>query len=92
MLRDPKILILDEPTSALDRENEQRVMGILDDIMGSCTIIMVAHRLNTIRNFDSIAVLESGRVAEQGTYDELIEKNGLFCSMLEEPQEQQASN
>ena len=92
LLRDPKILILDEPTSALDRENEQRVMGILDDIMGSCTIIMVAHRLNTIRNFDSIAVLESGRVAEQGTYDELIEKNGLFCSMLEEPQEQQASN
>ena len=86
LLRDPKILILDEPTSALDRESEQRVLGILDDIMGTCTIIMVAHRLNTVKRFDSIAVLDNGVVAEQGTYDELIAGGGLFCRMMEEPE------
>jgi ATP-binding cassette subfamily B protein len=86
LLRDPKILILDEPTSALDRESEQRVLGILDDIMGTCTIIMVAHRLNTVKRFDSIAVLDNGVVAEQGTYDELIAAGGLFCRMMEEPE------
>ena len=52
--------------------------------MGTCTVIMVAHRLNTVRNFDSIAVLENGRVAEKGTYDELVAKNGLFCRILKE--------
>ena len=85
LLRDPKILILDEPTSALDRESEQRVLGILDDIMGTCTIIMVAHRLNTIKRFDSIAVLDNGVVVEQGTYDELVGREGLFFRMMEEP-------
>ena len=84
LLRDPRILVLDEPTSALDSKNEQKVLEILDDIMGTCTVIMVAHRLNTVRNFDSIAVLENGRVAEKGTYDELVAKNGLFCRILKE--------
>lgn len=73
------------PTRALDRESEQRVLGILDDIMGTCTIIMVAHRLNTIKRFDSIAVLDNGVVAEQGTYDELVGREGLFFRMMEEP-------
>ena len=84
LLRDPKILILDEPTSALDRENEQRVLEILDCIMGSCTVIMVAHRLDTVKNFDCVAVLENGTVAEKGTYEELAAKGGLFCRMLKE--------
>ena len=84
LLRDPSIIILDEPTSALDQENEQRIVDILKDINGSCTIIMVAHRLNTIKNFDSIAVLSEGKIVQQDTFNNLLNSNELFRQMKEE--------
>ncbi len=74
-------MILDEPTSALDNENEQRVKEILSGIKGKCTIIMIAHRLTTVQDFDSIAVLESGRIVEQGSYEELMAMDGVFRKM-----------
>lgn len=79
LLRDPAIMILDEPTSALDSENEQRIKEILKRIQGRCTIIMIAHRLTMVENFDNIVVLEKGKIAEQGTYTHLMsQKDGLF--------------
>ena len=76
LLRDPAIMILDEPTSALDSENELRIKEILKKIQGRCTIIMIAHRLTMVENFDNIIVLEKGEIAEQGTYAQLMAKEG----------------
>ena len=83
LLRNPSVIILDEPTSALDRENETRVVDILNDISGSCTVIMVAHRMGTIRNFDSIAVLRGGTIVGKGTYDNLLQDCPLFRELAE---------
>ncbi len=83
LLRDASIIILDEPTSALDRENELRVREILRKINGTCTIVMIAHRLDTIKNFDNIVVLEEGKIAEQGTYKDLSTHNGAFQRLRE---------
>ncbi|MBO6000607.1 MAG: ABC transporter ATP-binding protein, partial [Spirochaetales bacterium] len=76
LLRDPAIMILDEPTSALDSENELRIKEILRKIQGRCTIIMIAHRLTMVEHFDNIIVLEKGFIAEQGTYTQLMAKEG----------------
>ena len=66
LLRDPAVVILDEPTSALDRESEERIMEILKDISGTCTIVMVTHRLSTAEGFDSVVVLDHGTIVPQG--------------------------
>ena len=76
----PKILILDEATSALDNRTQQQVSEALDQL--KCTRIVIAHRLSTIRNCDRILVLNQGRIQEQGTYDELIAKNGFFAELI----------
>ncbi len=75
----PKILIFDEATSALDNITQKQVTDALDAL--KCTKIIVAHRLSTIKNCDRIIVLDKGVIAEEGTYDELIRKNGLFAKM-----------
>ena len=82
--KNPEILILDEATSALDTESEKLVQEALDRLMKNRTTLIVAHRLSTIRNADTIVVLSKGSVAEQGTHHELIDKKGLyfnFCSL-----------
>ena len=76
----PKILILDEATSALDNRTQQQVSEALDQL--KCTRIVIAHRLSTIRNCDRILVLNQGWIQEQGTYDELIAKNGFFAELI----------
>ncbi|CAI5957509.1 unnamed protein product [Closterium sp. NIES-65] len=75
LLRRPRVLLLDEATSALDAESEALVQGALDRLIaeGGRTIVLVAHRLSTVRNADSICVLEGGRVAEHGTHEQLLE-------------------
>jgi ABC-type multidrug transport system fused ATPase/permease subunit len=81
VVRNSPILILDEPTAALDPEAEKIVMQALENLMKGRTLITIAHRLSTLADADKILVLREGRVAEQGTHDELIEKNGLYADL-----------
>ena len=76
----PKVLFFDEATSALDNRTQRQVSEALD-AMG-CTRIVIAHRLSTIKHCNRILVMEDGKIAESGTYDELIEKNGLFAALV----------
>ena len=80
-LKDPAILILDEATSALDNATEILIQDALDELCHGRTTIVVAHRLSTIQNADEIAVIEEGRVAECGTHDALLEKNGVYAAL-----------
>ncbi|ONK69766.1 uncharacterized protein A4U43_C05F26490 [Asparagus officinalis] len=81
ILRNPTILLLDEATSALDAQSEQIVKEALDRIMVGRTTLVVAHRLNTIKNLDSIAFLREGKVVERGTYAQLMSKRGDFFNL-----------
>lgn len=83
ILKDPKILLLDEATSALDAESEHRVQQALEYLMQGRTTVIIAHRLATIRNVDSIAVLDGGRLVAQGTHDELLESSVLYRRLSE---------
>ena len=76
----PRIIIFDEATSALDNITQKTVCETLDGL--KCTRIIVAHRLSTIKNCSRIIVLDGGKVAEDGTYDELISKGGLFSELI----------
>jgi len=78
LLRDPPILILDEATSALDTESERLVQQAIDRLMAQRTVLVIAHRLATVRDADEIVVLDAGRVAERGTHDELFRAGGLY--------------
>lgn len=76
----PKILMFDEATSALDNLTQKTVSESLDGL--KCTRIVIAHRLSTIRQCDRIVVLDKGKIIEDGTYDELLEKNGFFAELV----------
>ena len=77
----PSILILDEATSALDNVTQKKVTDALDSL--NCTRIVIAHRLSTIRDCDRIVLLSGGRIAEEGTYDELMARGGKFASLVQ---------
>ena len=77
----PKILIFDEATSALDNKTQRQVSEALDSL--HCTRIVIAHRLSTVRNCDRILVMDKGGIAEEGSYEELISKNGYFAGLVE---------
>ena len=81
-LQRPEILILDEPTSALDRQTETEVMERLKRVMHGKTTLIATHRLETVMRADLIYVLDQGRVAEVGTHDELMARQGLYHSMV----------
>lgn len=82
LLHDPRILILDEATSALDTETEKQIQDALSRISKNCTTIAIAHRLSTLRNATRLVVLDKGRVAEVGTHDELIAKEGIYYGLV----------
>lgn len=83
ILKDPAILILDEATSALDSESEKLVQDALNELMENRTTIIIAHRLATIRNVDTIYVLKDGEIAESGKHDELILKDeGIYANLV----------
>ncbi|MCC3647186.1 ABC transporter ATP-binding protein [Cytobacillus firmus] len=80
-LKNPPILILDEATSALDTETEQIIQTALNELAVNRTTLVIAHRLATIRNADRVVVVTEDGIAEEGTHDELIEKNGIFAGL-----------
>lgn len=82
ILRDPPVLILDEATSALDTRTERAVQEAIDALSANRTTLTIAHRLSTIRGADQIVVLESGQVAERGTHDDLLERNGRYAALV----------
>lgn len=82
ILRDPPVLILDEATSALDTRTEHAVQQAIDALSAGRTTITIAHRLSTVRDADQIVVLDAGRIAERGTHDELVERNGRYADLL----------
>jgi ATP-binding cassette subfamily B multidrug efflux pump len=83
LVTDPKILILDEATANIDTETEQIIQTGLAKLQEGRTTIAIAHRLSTIQNADLILVLESGRIVERGTNDELLAKHGFYYDMIQ---------
>ena len=82
-LKDVPVLLLDEPTASLDADNEVMVQRALDEIARERTVVMIAHRLKTVRGAEQILVLEDGKIMEQGTHDQLAGENGLYARLWE---------
>ena len=84
LFRKPKVVLLDEATSALDAESEAQVQEALDNLirLGGRTVIVVAHRLSTVKDADHIAVMDEGAVAEEGTHAELLSKQGIYAKLV----------
>ena len=83
VLKNPDILILDEATSALDTESEKLVQEALNKLLVGRTSVVIAHRLSTIHNADRIIVFDHGRIAEEGTHNELMERGGIYAKLIE---------
>ena len=83
VLKNPDILILDEATSALDTESEKLVQDALNKLLVGRTSVVIAHRLSTIHNADKIIVIDHGRIAEQGTHEELMARGGIYSKLIE---------
>jgi ABC-type multidrug transport system fused ATPase/permease subunit len=83
LVRQPTVLVLDEPTSALDSVSEKEIMSVINSLRGQITIIIVAHRLSTVRDADFIYVLEHGRIVEQGSWAALNGRKAVFHNLLQ---------
>ena len=81
LYHNPEVLVMDEATSALDNITEQQVTKAIEALIGERTIIMIAHRLTTVMNCDRLYLMENGRIVQEGTYSELIERSSLFREM-----------
>jgi len=90
LLKNPAILILDEATSALDSVTERGIQTALDNAAKNRTTLVIAHRLSTIINADKIIVMEEGQIAEQGTHDQLLNKEGLYRALWEQQEKVEA--
>lgn len=82
LLKDPAIMILDEATSHLDNENEAAVQVALEEALRGRTALVIAHRLSTVRHADRIVVIDAGHLVEEGTHEELMERNGLYAAQV----------
>jgi subfamily B ATP-binding cassette protein MsbA len=83
LLKNPTILVLDEATSALDAESEQAVQLAFDRLLEGRTVLMIAHRLSTVRKAHRIIVLENGKIKETGSHDELLTKKGAYHKLYQ---------
>ncbi len=83
LYRSPQLLVLDEATSALDSHAEERIQAVIEDMKGSTTLVIVAHRLKTVKMADRIVVLDGGGITETGTWDELMARQGTFRQMAQ---------
>lgn len=84
ILKSPEILIFDEATSALDNTNEIRIQRNIEQLFKDKTIITIAHRLTTLKNSDRIFVFEKGQIVQEGSFDELANREGLFQDFLKQ--------
>lgn len=82
LLMNPRILLLDEATSALDAESEYLVQDAMDSLMKGRTVLVIAHRLSTVKSADTVAVISDGQVVEIGTHDELLRKDGIYTALV----------
>ena len=82
MLKDADIIIFDEATASIDPENEDKLKEAIESLTKNKTVIMIAHRLKTIRNADQILVLKDGEIVERGNHEELIKNNGLYSDLI----------
>lgn len=87
IMKDSPIIILDEATANVDPENERDLMKAIEELTREKTVIMIAHRLKTVRNADQIVVIDKGRIAEQGKHDELVAKGGIYARFIDSRKE-----
>ncbi|MMZ59447.1 Lipid A export ATP-binding/permease protein MsbA [compost metagenome] len=87
MLKDAPVVLLDEATASLDPENEAEIQKAIDRLVHGRTVIVIAHRLKTVRSADQIVVLNNGQITEQGCHDELLSRNGLYARLWKRQQE-----
>ena len=87
IMKDSPIIILDEATANVDPENERDLMTAIEELTKEKTVIMIAHRLKTVRNADQIVVIDKGRIVEQGKHDELVAKGGIYARFIESRKE-----
>ncbi len=92
LLKDTPILILDEPTADVDRENEAKIIETIKEISKNKTTIIIAHRLSTIRDSDKIIVLNNGIISEEGTHEELMEKNSVYVNLVHHQLEHESAD
>ena len=81
ILKNPAILILDEATSSLDTESEYLVQKAIDNLMADRTVLVIAHRLTTVENADSIVAMENGQIVETGTHQDLLKQDGIYTRL-----------
>jgi ATP-binding cassette subfamily B protein len=86
-MKDAPIIVLDEATANVDPENEADLMNAIDALTKEKTIIMIAHRLKTVRKADNIVVIKSGKIAQQGTHEQLMQQGGIYKSFVESRRE-----
>jgi ABC-type multidrug transport system fused ATPase/permease subunit len=84
LFKQPNLLLLDEATSDLDTASEQHIQDSVDALQGEVTVVIIAHRLSTVKNADRVYVLDNGRVVEEGSYHDLrMQEDGQFREMVE---------
>ena len=91
LYHDPEVIVMDEATSALDNRTERNFVEALERLQGERTLLIIAHRLSTVRNCDTLFMLEDGRLVAQGSYDELVARSDAFRAMTAEPESSLAS-